>query len=85
MNVRHCVITPYFGKNDLLLGFKHNSNNNNHIKYKEENENTKITLNGVYKMITFGNALLLEKVIMFCRFHKGLDSLMFVDKFYFQV
>lgn len=84
MSVKHSAITSYFEKNDSPLKFKYNSSNN-HANYKEENENATITLEEVYKMITLGRASPLEKAVVLCRFHRGLDSSTLADRFNFQV
>ncbi len=64
MSVKHSAITPYFDKNNLSLKFKYNPNNN-HIDYKEKNENATITLDEVYKSITLDNVSPLEKAVRF--------------------
>jgi len=80
MSVKHSAITSYFDKNDSPLKFKY-SPYNNHVDYKEENENATITLDDVYKLITQGKANPLEKAVVICRFHRGLDSSTFADRF----
>lgn len=84
MSVKHSAITSYFDKNDSPLKFKY-SPYNNHTDYKEENENATITLEDVYKLITHGKASPLEKAVVLCRFHRGLDSSTLADRFNFQV
>ena len=83
MSVKHSAITSYFDKNDSPLKFKYNPYNN-HPDYKEENENAIITLDEVYKMVTQGKASPLEKAVVLCRFHRGLDSSTLADRFNFQ-
>ena len=83
MSVKHSAITSYFDKNDSPLKFKYNPYNN-HADYKEENENAIITLDEVYKMVTQGKASPLEKAVVLCRFHRGLDSSTLADRFNFQ-
>jgi hypothetical protein len=84
MSVKYSAITFYFDKNDSPLKFKYNPNNN-HTDYKEDNENAVITLDEIYKLITQGQASPLEKAVVLCRFHRGLDSSTFADRFNFQV
>ena len=84
MSVKHSAIISYFDKNDSPLKFKY-SPYNNHADYKEENENATITLDDVYKIIMTGQANPLEKAVILCRFHRGLDSSTFADRFNFQV
>lgn len=84
MSVKHSAITSYFDKNDSPMKFKYSAHNN-HADYKEENENATITLDEVYKLITHGKASPLEKAVVICRFHRGLDSSTLADRFNFQV
>jgi hypothetical protein len=84
MSVKHSAITSYFDRNDSPLKFKY-SPFNNHADYKEENANATITLDEVYKMITQSGAVPLEKAVVLCRFHRGLDSSTLADRFNFQV
>jgi len=84
MSVKHSAITSYFDKNDSPLKFKY-SPYNNHADYKEENENATITLDDVFQLITTGQANPLEKAVVLCRFHRGLDTTTFADRFNFQV
>jgi len=81
MSVKHSAITSYFEKNDSPLRFKYNPFNN-HEDYKEENSNAVITLDEVHKMCSKANPL--EKAVVLCRFHRGLDSSTFADRFNFQ-
>ena len=83
MSVKHSAITSYFDRNDSPLKFKYNPFNN-HADYTEENANATITLDEVYKLITQSGAVPLEKAVVLCRFHRGLDSSTFADRFNFQ-
>jgi len=83
MSVKHSAILSYFDRNDSPLKFKYNSSNN-HADYKEENENAVITLHEVFQLINQGKANPLEKAVVLCRFHRGLDSSTLADRFNFQ-
>ena len=84
MSVKHSAITSYFDRNDSPLKFKYNPFNN-HQDYTEENANATMTLDEVYKMINQSGAIPLEKAVVLCRLHRGLDSSTFADRFNFQV
>jgi len=80
---KHCAILSYFEKNNSPIKFKY-SPYNNHADYSEENENATVSLDDVHKIIVQGKASPLEKVVVLCKFHRGLDSSTFADRFNFQ-
>lgn len=80
---KHCAILSYFEKNDSPIKFKY-SPYNNHADYSEENENATVSLDDVHKIIVQGKASPLEKAVVLCKFHRGLDSSTFADRFNFQ-
>jgi len=76
-----CSIESYFTKNYMPLTIDFDETG----KYKENNgskdQRTKLTLNDIFNMLTIGRPKIIEKAIVMCKFHRGLDNSSFSDSF----
>ncbi len=84
MAVKHSAITAYFEKNDSPIKFKYNPKVS-HNTYSEENESATLSLQDLKLMLVNGKPNPLEQAVVLCKFHRGLDSSTFADRFNFQV
>ena len=81
MRQKHIAITSYFEKNDSPLKFRYDPN----ALYDDvESVEKKITLEDLVNMLTTGKASLLDRAVVLCKFHRGLDILTLIDRFNFQ-
>ena len=83
MKLKRVSILAYFEKNECDLKFKYDPHIN-HQDYSEESSNATLSLTDLYDMITSGNASTLDKAVVLCKFHRGLDNSTFCDRFNFQ-
>ncbi len=76
------AIMSYFDKNDHQLTIKFNAN----AKYDnhELQQTTELSLEDLMKMLTIGKPSVAEKTMYLCKFHRGLDSSTFADRFNFE-
>lgn len=77
------AITSYFERNDSPIKFHFDSNamySNDDDSY----EDRKLTLEDLLKMLTTGQASVLDRAVVLCKFHRGLDNSTFVDRFNFE-
>jgi len=84
MKFKRVAILAYFEKNECDLRFKYDPHINHH-DYSEESSNATLSLDDLLNMLTTGRGSLLDKVVVLCKFHRGLDNSTFVDRFNFQV
>jgi len=82
MKQKHIAITSYFEKNDSPLKFHYNPNS----MYDDVEYNIPklITLEDVVNMLSNGKASLLDRAVVLCKFHRGLDILTLIDRFNYQ-
>ncbi|MCV0372644.1 MAG: hypothetical protein K5793_03725 [Nitrosarchaeum sp.] len=81
---KHSAIIAYFEKNDSPIKFKYNPSVN-HNTYSEENESATLSLQDLKSILVNGKPNPLEQAVVLCKFHRGLDSSTFADRFNFQV
>jgi len=76
------AIVGYFEKNDTPLTFHFDPS----VMYNSEepNQDTKLSLEDLLKMLTSGRTSILDKAVVLCKFHRGLDNITFVDRFNFE-
>ncbi|BDQ31141.1 hypothetical protein NZNM25_01450 [Nitrosopumilus zosterae] len=79
---KYSAIVSYFEKNDSPIKFKYNPFSV-HDDYKEENADATLSLSDLHKLLANANPL--EKAVVLCKFHRGLDSSTLGDRFNFQV
>jgi len=82
LKMNYCAIKAYFDNNDYPLHFRFN------LKIKESCEDDQLqkllTLNGLLKILTTGQPTITQKAVFPCKFHRGLDTSTFVDRFNFE-
>lgn len=84
MKAKKQAIIGYFEKNDSPINFHYDPS----VLYnyeKEDMEIAKLSLEDLLNMLTTGKASLLDRAVVLCKFHRGLDNITFVDRFNFVV
>jgi hypothetical protein len=84
MRIVRCAIEGYFEKNDSPLIFKFDEKTRYKVTSSEEEE-PQMSLEDLMKMLTIGKPSIAQKAVILCKFHRGLDTSTFVDRFNFQV
>lgn len=77
------AIKAYFDKNDSPINFRFDSKATHKVA-DEDDEQPKLNLDDLLKMLTVGRPTPAQKAIILCKFHRGLDTSTFVDRFNFQ-
>lgn len=82
VNLIFAAIVSYFDKNDHPLIIKFNAN----AKYDDQEiqQTPELSLEDLMKMLTIGKPSVAEKAMYLCKFHRGLDSSTFADRFNFE-
>ncbi len=81
MKQKHIAITSYFEKNDSPLKFRYDPNS----MYDDiDSVEKSISLEDLVSMLTTGKASLLDRAVILCKFHRGLDILTLIDRFNYQ-
>ena len=83
MKMKRNAILSYFEKNECELKFKYDPHIN-HQDFSEESSNATLSLTDLYDMITSGGGSTIDKAVVLCKFHRGLDNSTFCDRFNFQ-
>jgi len=81
LSKKHAII-GYFEKNDSPILFHYNPS----VVYndeKEDEEIAKLSLEDLLNMLTSGKASILDRAVVLCKFHRGLDNSTFADRFNF--
>jgi len=78
------AIKSYFVKNDTPISFDYNPKINHHVSSQEELDECSLSLEDFMKILTVGRPSLMEKAVMICKFHRGLDNSTFADRFNYQ-
>jgi hypothetical protein len=76
------AIMSYFERNDSPISFKFDPK----ATYKsttDEDEKPMMSLEDVLKMLTLGTPTPMEKALVLCKFHRGLDNSTLADRFNF--
>ncbi len=76
------AIKAYFDTNDYPLNFRYNSKTRNLIKDDQLGE--LLTLSDLLRILTIGQPTIMQKAVFLCKFHRGLDTSTFVDRFNFE-
>ncbi|AFS83148.1 hypothetical protein [Candidatus Nitrosopumilus sediminis] len=84
IRIIRCAIEGYFEKNDSPIIFKFDEKARYNTTTSEEEE-PQMSLEDVMKMLTIGRPTITQKAVILCKFHRGLDTSTFVDRFNFQV
>ena len=83
MKMKRNAILSYFEKNECELKFKYDPRIN-HQDFSEESSNATLSLTDLFNMLTSGGASTIDKAVVLCKFHRGLDNSTFCDRFNFQ-
>ncbi|WP_268542364.1 tyrosine-type recombinase/integrase [Candidatus Nitrosotenuis cloacae] len=83
LKIIYSAIKSYFAKNDYPLNIKIDLKNLGKTTDGDD-EQPSMTLGDVLKLLTNGRPTLAQKAIFLCKFHRGLDSSTFADRFNFQ-
>jgi len=81
MRIEYHAIKAYFELNDSPIHL-HFRLNFTEIEYTEEPQ--LLTLGNLMRLLTVGQPTLLQKAVFLCKFHRGLDTSTFVDRFNFE-
>lgn len=81
LKIDYYAIKAYFDRNDCPLNFKFNPTN---TEKQEFHEQTLLTLGNLLHLLTVGQPTILQKAVFLCKFHRGLDTSTFVDRFNFE-
>jgi len=77
LKIDYYAIKAYFDRNDCPLIFLHN------FVEKQVNQTQLLTLGNLLHLLTVGQPTILQKAVFLCKFHRGLDTSTFVDRFNF--
>jgi len=83
MDMEQCAIKAYFEKNDSPINFHFNSKATHKVT-DEDDDHPSLTLDDLLKMLTTGRPTVTQKAMILCKFHRGLDTSTFADRFNFQ-
>ena len=83
IDIQQCAIRAYFDRNDSPIHFKFNSKATHKITDADDDQ-PELTLDDLLKMLTNGRPTITQKAMLLCKFHRGLDTSTFVDRFNFQ-
>jgi len=78
------TIKAYFKKNDCPIDFDFNPKAKYRVTTEEELDQFHLTLDDLFKILTVGRPSIMEKAVILCKFHRGLDNSTFADRFNFQ-
>ena len=83
IDLEQSAIKAYFEKNDSPIHFQFNSKATHKVT-DEDDDQPSLTLDDLLKMLTTGRPTVTQKAMILCKFHRGLDTSTFVDRFSFQ-
>jgi len=83
IDLEQSAIKAYFEKNDSPIHFQFNSKATHKVT-DEDDDQPSLTLDDLLKMLTTGRPTVTQKAMILCKFHRGLDTSTFVDRFNFQ-
>jgi hypothetical protein len=83
VNISTCAIKSYFAKNDSSITFSFDSEIN-YENTKSNMEQTSLTLEEIFQMLTIGKPNIMERALILCKFHRGLDNITFADSFNYE-
>lgn len=74
------VIKSYFEKNDSKIEFSFDATAN----HQKSNDEPVMSLEDLLAMLTEGQPSVMEKALVLCKFHRGIDNSTFVDSFNYE-
>jgi len=78
-SVRYSIL-GYFEKNDYPIKFKFDAS----TEHEKSESQSMLNLKDVFALVTKGNPSIMERAIVLCKFHRGLDNSTFADGFNFE-
>ncbi len=85
MNKKYSGIKSYFKYNLCLIEIPYSPHNKHDEILPEKKKEFKITLPELFKILTIGKPSVMEKAVILCKFHRGLDNITFTDRFNYVV
>lgn len=82
MRSKYFAIKSYFFYNDCKIEFRYNPNI--HYNSEELTKNFAMSLDDLFEIMTSGQASVLQRAIIMCKFHRGLDNITFCDRFNYE-
>lgn len=83
INIAACAIKSYFAKNESAITFSFDCEIN-YENTKSNMEQTSLTLEEIFMMLTVGKPNIMERALILCKFHRGLDNITFADSFNYE-
>ena len=83
MTVEKSAIQAYFKQNETEIDIPFNPKTRYKIKDESE-EQPELSLEELLKLLTLGRPTLVQKAMILCKFHRGLDTATLVDRFNFE-
>jgi hypothetical protein len=83
IQIAYYAIIGYFDRNESPIPFKFDFK----ARYDTNDETSDaqtLSLEDLFKMLTVGKPTITQKAVILCKFHRGLDTSTFVDRFNFQ-
>jgi len=77
------AIKSYFEKNESPITFSFDPDTN-YDNTKSSMEQTSLSLDEIFMMLTRGKPNIMEHALILCKFHRGLDNLTFADSFNYE-
>jgi len=84
LSIDHYAIKAYFDNNDYPLNFRFKSKIDEQSYDNDDESERLLTLNNLLKILTVGQPTIMQKAVFLCKFHRGLDTSTFVDRFNFE-
>lgn len=84
VTILRSTIKAYFKKNDCPIDFDFTPKTKYKVTSEEDLDQFRLTLDDLFKMLTLGRPSIMEKAIVLCKFHRGLDNSTLADRFNFQ-
>jgi len=84
VTILRSTIKSYFKKNDCPIDFDFNPKTKYKVTTEEELEQFQLSLDDLFKLLTLGRPSIMEKAVVLCKFHRGLDNSTLTDRFNFQ-
>ena len=83
MKIKHSAIMAYFDRNECPIKFHYDSKIL-HENERDDLDNSLLSLQDLLDMLTTGRTSALDRAVVLCKFHRGLDNTTFADRFNFQ-
>jgi site-specific recombinase XerD len=81
----HSAIQAYFRINLSPIEIPFDAKNSHQMILQEQLHGSELTVDDMFKILTDGKPSLLEKTVVMCKWHRGLDDSTFADRFNYVV